>query len=284
MDNTVAMDSSKAGALDLLLEKIYQDGGYDFRDYKRGTVVRRLEKRLQAAGAKTYLDYMQFLDTHPEEYERLVYTLTIAVSGFFRGDATFECINEVVLPELVSHKTDRDERGLRFWSTASARGEEPYSIAITLAEFLGDRLGDFDIQIYATDINRQILKEARTGIYSPKEVENLPSNILESYFTATGDGYAMGVPIKEIVHFSYFDLASAIKPPFTGIDCVFCRNVLIYLGKQLQERLLGMLYEVLATPGYLVLGEVETPTDNLRTKLECLGAKAKIYKKSRGGK
>ncbi len=269
-------------ALDLLLDKVYRDGGYDFRDYKHGTVQRRLERRLQATEAKTYLDYMQFLDTHPEEYERLAHSLTIAVSSFFRSRYTFKQVAGLVLPELVSHKINQGKHSLRFWSAACARGEEPYSIAIMLAEFLGDRLGDFDIRIYATDINRQVLKEARAGVYSPEEIENLPHGNLENYFTYSDRGYVARAYLREMACFSFFDLTSAIKPPFRELDCIFCCNVLIYLQKQLQKRLLGMLYESLATPGYLILGEVETPTDNLREKMKCLDGKAKIYKKNGG--
>jgi two-component system CheB/CheR fusion protein len=281
MGNTVAKGTNDA--LDLLLEKVYRYGGYDFRDYKNRTVMRRLERRLQATGVETYSDYMHYLDAHPEEYEGLVHALTIAVSGFFRSHTTFDQVTRLVLPELMPHKINQGKYSLRFWSTACARGEEPYSIAIMLTEFLGERLGDFDIRIYATDINRQILKEAEAGIYSPKETEKLPSNILENYFTSNSKGYVVRAYIKEMVCFSYFDLTSTVKPPFAELDCIFCCNILIYLQKQLQERLLGMLYEVLATPGYLVLGEVETPTDNLREKLKRLHSKAKIYKKNGGG-
>ena len=276
MSKTVT--ESNIRGLGLLLEKICRDGGYDFRDYKPGTVVRRLERRLQATGNESYLDYMQFLDAHPEEYNRLAYTLTIAVSGFFRSHATFERVAKLVLPELVSHKLNHDEHRLRFWSTASARGEEPYSIAIMLAEFLGDRTSDFDIQVYATDINQQTLKQAQTGTYSLKDLENLPEGKLEKYFTRSNQGYVVKDHISKMVRFSYFDLTSTVSPPFTELDCVFCCNILIYLQKHLQERLLSMLYEALATPGYLVLGEVETPTDNLRRKLTRLDTKAKIYR------
>lgn len=280
MENPVA--ESNTDVLELLLDKVHQDGGHDFRDYKRGTVIRRLEGRLYATGTKSYLDYMQFLDTHPLEYERLAYCLTIAVSGFFRSHYTFEQVAKLVLPELVSHKVSQGKHSLRFWSTACARGEEPYSIAIMLAEFLRDKLGDFDIQIYATDINRQVLKEAEAGVYSLKDAESLPRDILKSYFVRNGNGYMVRPSIRRMVSFSHFDLTSA-KLPFMNLDCIFCCNLLIYLQKQLQERLLGMLYETLAAPGYLILGEVETPTNNLQEKLRCLDSKAKIYKKNGGG-
>jgi chemotaxis methyl-accepting protein methylase len=267
-------------ALDLLLEKVYREGGHDFRDYKCGTVTRRLQRRLYATGATTYLEYMQFLDSHPEEYQRLADDLTIKVSGFFRSQHTFHQVAKLVLPELVAYKRNREQQRLSIWSAACARGEEPYSIAILLADFLGNRLPEFEISIHASDINRRALTEAREGIYSPKEVENLPPAILESYFTSNDEGYVANSNIRQMVSFSYFDLVSTKPPPFANLDCVFCCNILIYLRKQLQERVLGIVYDSLATPGYLVLGEVETPTDSLRPKLECLDAKAKIYKKT----
>jgi len=186
-------------ALELLLEKVYRDGGYDFRDYKRGTVMRRLERRLHATGTNSYLEYMHFLDVHPEEYHRLAYYLTIAVSGLFRSPYTFQQVARLVLPDLVFNKANQEKRSLRFWSAGCARGEEPYSIAILLTQFLGDRLGDFDISIYATDINRQALQEAQGGVYSPKDVENLPSGIRKGYFAQNSKGYSVRSDIKQMV-------------------------------------------------------------------------------------
>ncbi len=273
---------SNAIALHALLEKVYQDARHDFREYKRGTVIRRLERRLQATGAKTYLDYMRFLDAHPEEYQRLTDYLTIHVSSFFRSPYTFQQVARLVLPELVSYKTAHKQQKLRFWSTACAGGEEPYSIAILLADFLGNKLQDFNVSIYATDISRHVLDEAPDGLYSPKDVEGLPLAILENYFTSHSEGYTVNSNIQQMVNFSYFDLVSTKAPPFMSLDCIFCCNILIYLQKQLQERVLEMLYNSLATPGYLILGEVETPTNNMNRKLECLDSQAKIYKKNGG--
>jgi len=276
MLDTVA--EHEAVVLDLLLEKVHRDRGYDFRGYKRGTVMRRLERRLYATGSRTYLDYIQFLDTHPEEYQKLAEYLTIKVSGFFRNPHAFQQVAELVLPELVSYKKSRGERSLRFWSAACAQGEEPYSIAMLLAEFLGHQRRDFDISIYATDISPQALSEAQAGIYSLEDVEHLPGNILESYF-ARGEDYEVRSDIRRMVSFSCLDLTSIIRQPILELDCIFCCNVLIYLQKHLQEKVLGMLYDSLATPGYLILGEMETPIGNPGEKLECLDDKAKIYKK-----
>lgn len=278
MEITSAESNNKA--LDRLLEKVYQDGGYDFRDYKRGTVTRRLQRRLYTTGAKTYREYMRFLDSHPEEYQKLADDLTIKVSGFFRSRYTFQQVARLVLPRLLAHKIRQGHHSFSFWSTACARGEEPYSIAILLADFLGAQLAEFEIAIHASDINRLALAEAEAGVYSPRELEGLPPHILQNHFSGNGEGYVVNGNIRQMVSFSYFDLVSSYPPPFTSLDCVFCCNVLIYLQRQLQEKVLNLVYDSLATPGYLVLGEVETPTDGLRSKLECLNAKAKIYKKT----
>jgi len=259
---------------------VYRGGGHDFRGYKRGTVTRRLERRLHAAGLSTYLDYMLFLDEHPEEYHRLTEYLVIKTSGFSRSPYTIQQVAKVVLPELLSYKESRGEREIRFWSAACARGEEPYSIAILLAQFLGYRLAGFDVSVYATDVSQQALKEALAGLYSEKDIEALPTTIREGYFTQCGQSYMVKNKIRRLVNFAYFDLTSATGHPFANLDCIFCCNVLIYMQKQLQERVLGMLYDSLATPGYLILGEVETPTENVREKLECVDAKARIYRKS----
>jgi len=273
----------EAAVLDILLEKVYRDGGYDFRDYKRGTIIRRLERRLFATGAKTCLDYMRFLDAHPEEYHNFAEYLTIKASSFFRSPYTFEQVEKLVLPELISEKKSRGERSLKFWSTACARGEEPYSIAILLDGFLSRQRKDFDIAIYATDISREALQQVHSGIYSPTELEGIVQSILERYFTPCGELYEVRPDIRRMVNFSPFDLTSIIHKSLLELDCIFCCNVLIYFQRQLQERVLGMLYDSLAIPGYLILGEVETLTENIRGKMECLDSKAKIYKKIKGG-
>jgi two-component system CheB/CheR fusion protein len=277
MENTLL--EQNALFLDSLLDKVYRGCGYDFRDYKRSTVIRRLERRLHATGTRTYLEYMEFLDGYPEEYQELVDDLTINVSGFFRSEYSFQQMAKLVLPELVSSKESKGNREIKFWSTACARGEEPYSLAILLNQFLGQKRPDFDVSIYATDISQKALSGAQAGVYSIKETEGLSPVVLQKYFVEHSQGYALKADIRRTVSFSYFDLTSTAHPPFVNVDCIFCCNVLIYFQKRLQERVLNMLFNSLAAPGYLVLGEVETPTESLCDKLECLNSKARIYKK-----
>jgi len=281
MENTAP--ENDITALNTLLEKVYRNGGYDFREYKHGTIMRRLERRLHVTGARTYPDYTKFLDAHPDEYQKFADDLTIKTSSFLRNPYAFQQVTRLVLPKLVSTKINRGERELRFWSAACAQGEEPYSIAVLLAEFLKHKQLDFNILIYATDISRQVLKRAEAGIYSTKEVENVSALLLKSYFTHHGERYVVNSNIRQLVNFTYFDLTSTIRQPFVNLDCIFCCNVLIYLQEQLQERVLNLLYDSLATPGYLILGEAETLTNGLRSKLECLDAQARIYRKNGGG-
>ncbi|MFC2001471.1 CheR family methyltransferase [Chloroflexota bacterium] len=277
MKNTVAGD--EALVLGTLLEKVYQYGGYDFREYKRGTITRRLDRRLRAVGANNCLDYMRFLDAHPEEYQKLADDLTIKASSFFRSPYAFQQFAKLVLPELLLFKESGGEREIKFWSTACARGEEPYSMAVMLAEFLGQRWQDFNISIYATDISQWALNKAQAGRYSPEAVEGFSPARLQDYLMPQARGYEVRADIRQMVTFSYFDLTSTMQSPFMNLDCIFCCNVLIYWQKQLQERVLNMLYGSLANPGYLILGEVETPTGSFGDKLECLDNKARIYKK-----
>ena len=269
--------------LDVLLEKVYRDSGYDFRDYRRGTVARRLERRMAATGAESYIDYMRFLDSCPEEYSRFASYLTIKVSRFFRSPDTFQQMAALVLPELLSNKKRRGDSRLNFWSAGCAHGEEPYSMAIMLADFLGDRRADYNITIYASDIGFLDLNRLRSGIYTASEVEDLPPAILDRYFIPRGEDYEIIPDIRQMVHFFHLDLTWANGQPLPEMDCILCCNVLIYFQRQLQERVLNRLYRSLAVPGYLVLGEVETPTIDLLEKLERLDSKAKIYKKINTG-
>ena len=148
-----------------------------------------------------------------------------------------------------------------------------------LAGFLGENRADYDINIYASDVGYMDIKRLQSGIFTAEEVEELPRSILDRYFIPRGDDYQVIPDIRHMVHFFHLDLAAADGQTLPEMDCIFCCNVLIYFQRQIQERVLDRLYHSMAAPGYLVLGEVETPTSALLQKLECLDSKAKIYKK-----
>ncbi|MDD4859120.1 MAG: protein-glutamate O-methyltransferase CheR [Dehalococcoidales bacterium] len=277
MDNAIAEQNSEA--LDFLLGKVYRESGYDFRYYKRGTIMRRLARRFYATGASNYQDYSRLLDAFPAEYHNLAEDLTIKVSGFFRNPYTFQKVKEIVLPELLAGKQARGEKHIRFWSAACARGEEPYSLTILLSEFLDAQWKDFEVTVFATDVSRSALEQAKNGLYRAAELELLPANLREKYFVTRGLSYEVQAHIRQNVRFGHYDLNSTAETPFDNIDLIFCCNVLIYLQKLLQEKIFEMLHVALADGGYLVLGDAESPTPNMSGRLECLDAKAKIYRK-----
>jgi chemotaxis methyl-accepting protein methylase len=173
--------------LQQLFQKVFEERGFDFRQYKMSMLKRRMERRLTAtmspartcpttsfgrvgSGGEAYLDYARFLDSHPEEYKKLFDDLTINVSRFFRNPLTFELIYKVVLPDMIEYKQISMDNMIRIWSAGCANGEEPYSVAILLAELLGKQLKNYNITIYATDIDTDALNDAKTGIYSGESV------------------------------------------------------------------------------------------------------------------
>jgi chemotaxis methyl-accepting protein methylase len=265
--------------LQMLLEKVYLESGYDFRNYRTGTISRRMARRLYATGKGTYQDYMCFLDAHPEEYQQLVEDLTVKVSGFFRRQQAFQKLAEDMMTELVLRREAMPRKQLSFWSAACACGEEPYSIAMTAARVLGKRLPDYEVSVYASDISLWALARAQAGIYPSRCFQEIPETMWGSYVTHSGETYLIRPEIRQMVKFIHLDLASVMIPPVRNVDCIFCCNVLIYWQKQLQERVLKMLYEALAANGYLVLAEVETPSGYLLERLTCIDYRNKIYQK-----
>ena len=235
-----------AYALNLLLEKVYRDSGYDFREYKQSTITRRLARRLEANGLADYREYIQFLDTSPEEYQKLAEDITIKASGFFRTPFAFKQVADLVLPRIFSRREINGQRKVKFWSAACARGEEPYSIAIMLDRYLGQRSGDYDISVHATDISPWALDKAQAGIYTAGDLENVPVNILNKYFIRHGQSFRISDNIKQMVSFSNLDLTSDKQAYFTEVDCIFCCNILIYWQKKLQERVLeGWFFSIM---------------------------------------
>lgn len=264
--------------LDLLLEKVRRDSGHDFCGYRRGTMMRRLERRLWATESGSYQEYSQYLDQHPEEYEKLIDCLAVCVSGFCRNPKTFEQIYRRVLPDLMARQ-GQTRRVLTFWSAGCARGEEPYSLAILLKEYCANNAQNLNVRIYATDINHQALKQASLGVYHQEDLKLLPPYYQNKYFTPQGKDYALDPAIKSMVSFAHFNLVSAVPPPFDDVDCILCCNVLIYLQKDQQRATMEMLYKALAEKSYLILGEVEIPDRTFLERLKCIDQAAKIYHK-----
>ena len=269
--------------LQQLLQKVFEERGFDFRQYKTSMLKRRMERRLTATGSEAYLDYARFLDSHHEEYNKLFDDLTINVSRFFRNPLTFELIYKVVLPDMIEYKQKSMDNMMRIWSAGCANGEEPYSIAILLLELLGEKWKNYNITIFATDIDTDALDNAKTGIYSEESVAEVKKGLLDKYFHFDGN-YRIKEYVKEMVDFSYHDLTSEkfiapTKSVFVNFDLILCRNVLIYFSRTLQDKVFSNFKKDLNKKGYLILGEAGTLPDDFKSDFVCVDSLSKIYQR-----
>lgn len=259
-----------------LMEKIYHDRGFDFREYKESTLVRRLDSRMRARGVKTYADYACVLDLDSSEYNKLFDALTIKVTSFFRDEVAFKALEEVVLPLLI-HRGAETQRRLSIWTAGCATGQETYSIAILLLELLGVEIEQWNVTILGTDIDLTALKRARDGIFTANEVENIRPVWLKKYFIAEKRGFCVQPVLGHLVTFETHNMVS--DPPYSGLDLVVCRNVIIYFNTALQTRVLKAFHEGLKGGGFLLLGKAETPVGPSSTLFVCMDSKAKVYRK-----
>jgi len=260
----------------LLLNKVYFDTGCDFRQYKETTLERRIERRLHATNARTYADYLAVLDSDSSEYDRLLSTLTIKVTGFFRELDAFSFIEKDVLPEVLSLAERSGRRVIRIWSAGCASGEEPYSLAILVCEILGEKVGDFDIAIYGTDIDRQCLLTAERGRYGVEAVSGLTEVLMDKYFSENGE-YSVRPELSRLVRFYQHNLAS--DPPLLDLDLIVCRNVLIYFTRDLQERVFMNFHRGLRSDGFLFLGKAETLVGRVASLFRPISKEWRIYRK-----
>jgi two-component system, chemotaxis family, CheB/CheR fusion protein len=241
--------------LNAFLSQLRGRTGIDFRQYKTPTIVRRLSRLMATAGCETLKDYLRHLTSHPEAYQRLISTFLIKVTEFFRDPALFAQLSDRILPDIIEQA--RDDRGeLRLWSAGCATGEEAYSLAIALAELLGDEVETMPVRIFATDLDADAIAFARRGIYPASALKEIPPPLLAKYFTRIDDAYQIKKRIRNLTVFGEYDLGQ--RAPFPRIDLVLCRNVLIYFTKELQQRTLQLFAFSLRPGGYLVLGKSET--------------------------
>lgn len=263
--------------LQQLLEKIYRERGFDFREYRKTTLTRRMGRRLRATGAVSYEQYAGILGRNPDEYTRLFNDLTINVTSFFRDDPAFTALEEVVLPELLNGR-GKQKRDIRVWSAGCATGEEPYSVAILLLEYLRSEAKGWEIRVLGTDVDPRAIDKARSGLFAKADVEGLRPKLLKRYFSGEREEFSVKRGLKRLVTFEEHSLLA--EPPCTGQHLVLCRNVLIYFSSTLQVRVLKHLYEGIRQKGFLLLGKAEVPVGETRKLFRCVDKKAKLYRKS----
>lgn len=237
------------------LDTVRDHTGMDFSAYKTPTILRRLQRRIIAAGVTDLPGYAQYLQQHPDEYGRLASSFLIKVTDFMRDGELFDHLREQVIPDLVAASRNSGHE-LRLWSAGCATGQEAYSLAILVLEALGDTLPSFLIKIFATDLDSAAVAFARRGLYSLGTIAHLPEDLVARYFTRSDGGYEVKKQVRSLVVFGEHNLAE--RAPFPRIDMVLCRNVLIYFTKDLQQRALQLFAFALREGGYLVLGKTET--------------------------
>jgi two-component system CheB/CheR fusion protein len=235
-----------------LLEYVRDERGFDYTGYRRPTLMRRFQKRMQEVGSDDWDSYRTYLGDHSEEFAELFNTILINVTGFFRDREAWDVVAEQVLPQLLE---ERGDAPIRVWSAGCASGEEPYTIAMLLAEALGEEGFRRQVKIYATDIDEDALAEAREASYSTKQLEKVPTDFRERYFQQQNHSYVFRNDLRRTVIFGRNDLHH--DPPISRVDLLVSRNTLMYFGSELQQRILANFYFALNRGGYLIVGKAE---------------------------
>lgn len=252
--------------------------GFNCEDYKQAHLKRRLAVRLRANHSRSYKEYAGILLTNETESQRLKETLTVNVTELFRNPETYTSFSKNVLPELF--KSKGNNKTIRVWSAGCSNGEEPYSIAIMLREFLGISIKRYDISILGTDIDEDSLKKAEKATYHLKQLEKIGKERLERFFVQNEDyTYSVIDEIQDLVKFRYHDMISGSR--LFGFDIIFCRNVTIYFEQALQEKLYLNFYNALNNGGYFVMGKTETLVGPAEELFHPVDVKERIYQKKR---
>ncbi|MBF0381538.1 MAG: PAS domain S-box protein [Magnetococcales bacterium] len=272
------IDDEKSGlsGLDEIFALVRKRTDIDFSKYKQTTLCRRIERRITASGMQDLPSYVLHMRDNPHEAESLAKDVLISVTNFFRDREAFQSLEEA-MHEILRNKEPGDE--LRFWVPGCATGEEPYTIAILLSEKLGIKMGNYKIQIFATDIDMEALESARKGIYLESALKEAPPQYVDRYFTKKGDKFHVSKDLREMVVFARQDLAK--DPPFVRVDLITCRNVLIYFNQDLQDKVFSSFHFALASTGYMFLGKSEALGQSADL-FSTANAKHRIYQKKIG--
>lgn len=250
--------------------------GHDFSQYKPSTILRRIERRMAVHQLETIDSYVRYLNQAPSEVESLFRDLLIGVTNFFRDPAAFKALEELVIPKLFANNPPGS--AIRVWSTGCSTGEEAYSLAILLQEYRETLKQEHTVQVFATDIDSRAIATARAGIYPTSMTADITPERLKRFFTLEpdGSGYRIHKSIRDMLVFSEQDLIK--DPPFSKLDLICCRNLLIYLGADLQKKIIPLFHYALKPGGILFLGTSEG-VGNFDDLFDVLDRKAKLYQR-----
>jgi len=246
-------EDATAGEFTKLLAYLKAHRGFDFSAYKVSSLMRRIQKRMREVGIGTYAEYTDYLEVHPDEFEPLFNTILINVTSFFRDAPSWIYLAEKILPRLLEERDS--DRPLRVWSAGCASGEEAYTLAMLLAEALGET--EFRrAKIYATDLDEHALSVARQASYEARQIAAIPPDLFEKYFEKSGSRFVFRSDLRRCLIFGRHDLLQ--DAAISRLDLLVCRNTLMYFNAEAQDRIMARFHFALNRNGYLFLGKAET--------------------------
>jgi two-component system CheB/CheR fusion protein len=269
------MTEDTSADLEDLVAHLKRSRGFDFSGYKRPSLSRRIDKRLKAVHVGDYEQYIEYLETHPNEYEALFDAILINVTAFFRDPANWSYLRDGVLPEHIGRLPPGTP--IRVWSAGCSSGEEAYSLAIALCELLGDEEFRRRVKIYGTDVDELALNAARQATYSESAVTAVPDDLRERYFERGVRGFTFRADLRRSVIFGRLDVVN--DAPISRLELLSCRNTLMYFNAETQARVLDRFHFALNDEGVLFLGKAETLLSQ-NPLFEPIDRKRRIFRKS----
>lgn len=257
-----------------IIATLHDAKNVDFSNYKQNTIIRRLEKRISINRFEKVTDYVSYLSITPKEISALFNDLLIGVTRFFRDEKSFEMLASAVIPVIFEQHVDKNE--IRIWSPACSTGEEAYTLAILFKEYMAKNNIIKDVKIFATDIDEESLAFAGTGLYPSNISADVPSKILAKHFIRKDAGYQINDNIRRMIIFARHNIID--EPPFSKLDLISCRNLLIYLNIDVQQKILSTFHVCLKNDGFLYLGSSES-LGKLAEGFDIIDSKAKLFRK-----
>jgi chemotaxis protein methyltransferase CheR len=255
-----------------LKKLLHETIGLDCNGYRDEYLKRRFAIRLTATGTNTYSRYVRYLKKNPSEFNLVLSNLVINYTTFFRDSDVYVYLEKAVLPRLFK------SNAVRIWSAGCATGEEPYSLAILVHKLLGKTLSNYQVRIFASDLDEDALAKAVKGEYPRKQLNGLEGSLIDKYFSNNGGSYQVRDFVKQLVRFEKHDL---MKPSVRkGFDLILCRNVMIFFSRESQQQIHMHFYNALRDGGYFVIGKSEILSGEPSKKFLCSDVNCRVYQKS----
>jgi len=261
-----------------LIEKLRERFGKDFSSFRMSCLERRLALRISILGLDGPDEYLDYLNENPEEIERLLDTVTIHITEFFRDRDVYDALARDILPEIVARRLAAPTKVIRAWSAGCSTGEEAYSIAMTLLRYVETAGIELGVEVFGTDISRQACKAARRGVYAEKKIVHVAPVLKDRYFEPDGAEFRVTKDVRRVVKFAVHDLFAA--PPYSLLDVIVCRNVLIHFDHSVRDDVLAKFHAALGDGSILILGKSEAVTGRAGGLFTLVDPRNKIYRKT----